>query len=154
MRLVMRGPILGIAFLLGPCFVVAMGTLSACQITPTETADAGPDVYIPPGSCDTVGYTCSQCQTCAAVEATCASVITACEDDPNGTCTALAMCNDNCDVEFPSGDTDCKSACCNMYGADPQGISTYNAAAYCIYTVGCPNTCFLQKALDSSCVGQ
>jgi hypothetical protein len=148
MRLTMRGPILGIAFLLGPCFVVAMGALSACQITPTETMDAGTDVYIPPGSCDEVGLTCAQCQTCPGVQASCAVVINACETDPNGTCIGLAMCNDACDVNAPE-DPNCKQECCTEFGAnDPTGVELYVNTARCIYQEFCPQTCFLQASLD------
>jgi hypothetical protein len=145
MRLTMRGPIVGIAFLLGPCFVIALGgSLSACQITPTETADAGSDVYIPPQACDTIGYTCSQCQTCAAVQTTCYTQIQACE--ASDICLGLAMCNDACDINAPEN-TDCKTECCNE-AADPNGIEVYMAVARCIYDVGCPQTCNLQAALD------
>jgi hypothetical protein len=127
--------------------LLALSSLSACQITPSETADAGTDVYIPPGSCDMVGYTCSQCQVCPAVQTTCGLQIAACEQDPNGTCVGLAMCNDACDVNAPE-DPSCKQECCNLYNADPDGIMIYLNAAQCIYTVGCPQTCFLQRQLD------
>jgi hypothetical protein len=143
----MRGPIIGVAFFLGAAFVLAMGTLPACAITPTETVDAGMDVYIPPQGCDTIGYTCAQCQTCPAVQTTCGTAIAACEDDPNGTCLNMAMCNDACDVNDPE-DTTCKEECCNEFGGDPDGVNTYLQVANCIYTIGCPQTCYLQRMLD------
>jgi hypothetical protein len=71
---------------------------------------------------------CADCQTCAD-NGPCASLLTACNDDPN--CADVLACAAGC-----GGDATCLQT--NCYSANPGGQAGFQALANCRYCDQCP----------------
>jgi hypothetical protein len=152
MRFSMRRPAVGIAFLLGPAFAFAFASaLPACGAITAETADAGTDVYVPPEGCDTIGYTCAQCQACPGTQATCGAQLQACAADDG--CTILSACVDYCDENATEVELqECiNTNCCNL--AEQNALLEYHLAAECVFQTACAQTCTLQAAFNDCQTG-